>query len=60
MPCLVASGEEKGQGEEAPHASDQSDWPCQSVHAEQESVWPGAAKSPDLAVKTGGCLPITR
>lgn len=34
MPHLVASGEEKGQGEEAPNASDQSDWPCQSVHVE--------------------------
>lgn len=34
MPYLVASGQEKGQGEEAPNASDQSDWPCQSVHVE--------------------------
>lgn len=34
VPHLVASREEKGQGEEAPDASDQSDWLCQSVHAE--------------------------
>lgn len=57
MPYLVTSGQEKGQGEEAPNASDQSDWPCQSVHVELESVWPRGAQSPDLEVKMGGCLP---
>ena len=34
MPHLVASGQEKGQGEEAPDASDQSHWPCQLVPVE--------------------------